>query len=255
MRYSFFGILPNSNAIILLEGDTLSVFLNEQKVKMLCALTLSGKVKLAQIQRSKPEILVERFCLYDEYSIGQLLVDLKQMKCIRIGSYSQRQIIQDILFFDELTLMLTTDGQLSLLKNQGYQILKRINFVSKKISASISIGETLDYFVGSDDGSIQNIQFRSLHLSKNVNQIYYYHNKRIVDICVRSNPMVTKASYIISLDSNSIVAVWNTQRSQIGPLYTLRFDEEIIRIVELTLILDGCARALSSRHKRVLLTS
>lgn len=82
----------------------------------------------------------------------------------------------------------------------------------------------MEYFVGGEDGVIQNVCFRSLQLKKEKNCSYVYHNHSIVDIKINKDPYLSQALYLLSLDSSNKLAIWNLKRSRLGPLFVLNFD-------------------------------
>ena len=96
----------------------------------------------------------------------------------------------------------------------------------------VEVSPVLDFYFGSDENDILNLELKSLAGSKQKNQIFSYHKHHIKEIKVYKNTSKSSAVYMISLDSSNLIAIWNIKKSILGPYYILRFHKRIRKIVK-----------------------
>lgn len=120
-------------------------------------------------------------------------------------------------------------GSLSYLKIPSMKVARQYKFPCQYITA-VEIVNHNEFYVGNNQFDIQNVLVNGVNLDKTKNQLFIFHKAEIIDIKIKTNEDRSD-TYMISLDKSKLVALWHTKRSKLGPLYTLRFNASVIKIV------------------------
>lgn len=109
--------------------------------------------------------------------------------------------------------------------------IKNFRFPCEHITTAEVIG-TSDFYIANDRFDVQNVEVRGQDLLKKKNEIFIFHKFKVIGIKVKSREDLDEC-YLFSLDESSLIAVWNTKRSKLGPLFVLNFKEKIQKIVSI----------------------
>ena len=184
------------------------------------------------LYQSKSEL---RFVVYSPQALQ--IVSYRKMKgkwfldTLDFISVMQDANIMELKFYDNNLLIVQRNGVISFKKLPHFGEQKRFNFVAQDLTCSLISGE-LDFYVGTRKGNIYNIRLKNLlTLRKEKNQIFIFHKNSVKQIVVRKNREVSLAVYMVSVDEENLIAVWNCSKCILGPFYYIRYKVDILRIV------------------------
>ena len=129
-------------------------------------------------------------------------------------------------------LLMQKDSTISFRDPHTFIEEKKLNFVTSSITCA-AYSDKYDFYAGTDQHDIQNIKIESISLTKSKNQLFNFHKAKIIQIIIEKNIKKTDAIYMLSLDTTNKIALWNTERSILGPFFTFSFKAKIQKILKI----------------------
>lgn len=170
-------LIVTSASIILLKNSDQRVFTSTSYI-------FKNMIKVAIDQNSQhknSENLViilweDHIIYYVKYIESKLYIKVESKLVVKEKLIFLKIISQKILY-------VTSDGYLKVLQvsdDKYYQEVNSYHFVVSPLTTCFELN--MDFYIGSQSGEIQNVEFQGVKLKKKKNQLFSYHKETILDL-------------------------------------------------------------------------